>query len=352
MQRFAEMDRAPTLPRMTIWVLCGLFVATSVGCKSAKQAGASPSPAASTMPSSTSSAEPVASAKGDDAKPVYPLDVGAPDPVARRLCDAVQTQPAVRKAACCETTPVDGLNGECVRMLTAAMHDGSVTVEAADVDRCAEASKAAYDGCDWVTPILPSAPTACTGVVHGHLEDGKRCRSSLECVPGLYCRGLGPTDAGVCAKPAAAGSPCSLSVDALAAAVRASDDGDAHPECSGACVAKRCADRRKRGETCTASPQCAPGDHCANGTCVAGAYAKLGETCDDACEPGASCLSFKCAKLKAAGETCESPFECQAACVRPSDSQPGTCGMKCSAWPPAGYPGGSRRPVPAKRSKG
>jgi hypothetical protein len=235
-------------------------------------------------------------------------------------------------------------------MLTSALHDGAVTIADADVDRCVEESNRAYQGCDWVTPMSSKAPSACGGIVLGQLDEGKRCRSALECKAGLQCQGAGPTDAGTCARPSAKGAPCFLSVDALAAAVRDSNES-AHPACAGACIAKKCTDFEPRGGNCNASAQCARGDHCSNGKCVAGAFAKLGEPCEDACESGAACVAFKCVKLKGNGESCSSPFECSGSCLKTSDAVAGTCGMKCSSWPPAGYPGGVGRPMPAPRPK-
>src|SRR5262249_40908269 len=152
---------------------------------------------ASAAPSASASA----SAKKDEPRPVYPSNPGPPDPIAQRLCDALYALPSTRKAACCGTTAVPGLESESVRMLTAALHGGSVGVAATDVDRCVAESTRAYEGCDWVTPMSPPIPSACGHIVQGQLEEGKRCRSALECKVGLSCKGVGPTDAGTCAKP-------------------------------------------------------------------------------------------------------------------------------------------------------
>src|SRR5262249_26527488 len=57
----------------------------------------------------------------DQIRPVYPLDAAASDPLATRLCTALQETPAKRRAACCSTVPGVIVTSECVRMLSAAL---------------------------------------------------------------------------------------------------------------------------------------------------------------------------------------------------------------------------------------
>jgi hypothetical protein len=255
----------------------------------------------------------------------------APPSLARRLCDALQALPETRKSSCCGTSPAKGFADACVRDLDRALRDGAVALEAEAVDACATDSATELAGCDWVTPYMPRTPRTCRGIVRGRLELGHACRSSLECRDGLHCRG-------VCVPPAPLGASCSAAVDALTTYLRQGDAQTRHPECAGSCVRGRCAAPVAIGGACTVDAQCAAASHCRAGRCVAGASPALGDACDrESCADGLQCLAGRCAPPKKAGEPCTQPFECEAACLSPSADKPGTCGMKCSAWPPAGY---------------
>jgi hypothetical protein len=273
-------------------------------------------------------------------RPVYPRDPGPPDPVAQRLCDALHTLPQKRKSECCGTPPLSSLATECVRLLTAALRDGAVTLNAQDVDRCVEEASRALEGCDWVTPLMPTTPAACRGIVVGQLEAGARCRSSLDCKDGLFCRGASPTTVGVCAVPGAAGATCGGPTDTLATYLGQVDYETRHPECDGFCRGGQCTEYIAVGGACSSDKQCAPGTHCASGRCVDGPLPTIGEACSgSACADDAVCVGGKCVALKAAGEPCTSPFECRAVCLIRPGAKFGTCGPKCSNWPPAGYLG-------------
>ncbi len=262
---------------------------------------------------------------------MYPVDTSPPDALAQQLCDALHTLPEGRKATCCGETPTMGQAGECARNLTGALKARAVTLAQADVAACARASAAALEGCDWVTPLSAPLPPACDGIVHGELAKGARCRSVLECKDGLTCRGSSPTQTGVCADPSPAGGGCGGTADPLVAYTRQLDRDKRHPECAGWCERGRCTPFAGDGQACRASKQCARG-HCRSGKCSTSALPKSTEPCFDVCEAPAACLAGKCAVAKATGEACSSPFECKASCVS------GKCGMKCSGWPPPGYP--------------
>jgi hypothetical protein len=265
-------------------------------------------------------------------RPLYPVDIGTPDPMAERLCNALHTLPQTRKAQCCGTPPSSSLAGECARTLTSAVRAGAVKLVAEEIERCIEATTRQLQGCDWVTPLTRAAPQACDSLVHGQVEGGARCRSSLECTDGLFCRGLGPTTPGVCAEPAAVGTACGQGQDMLAIYTRQSAHEGRHADCAGACRAGQCTAVVGLDGACNATQECTAGTHCASGRCTTGRFAKLGEACSgDACLEGAVCTGGVCVARKAAGERCTSPFECQAACVKQPGAASGTCGMQCDA---------------------
>ncbi|WP_437951654.1 hypothetical protein WME98_13250 [Sorangium sp. So ce296] len=203
-------------------------------------ATAAPPPDAGSSPSGSSPTPPADTPVGDEISPVYPKAEGAPDPLAARLCEALHALPARRKAACSGGSPGFHAGAECARALSFALRAKAVTVSTDAVDRCVEAMARSLEGCDWGAPLTAPVPSACEGLVRGALGEGARCRSSLECVDGLRCDGVGPTDAGICRAPRAAG-PCGLSVDALAAVTRQTRYAEAHPECRGRCAGRACA---------------------------------------------------------------------------------------------------------------
>ncbi len=268
-------------------------------------------------------------------KPLYPLNIGKPDPLAERLCGALQAAPLQRKAECCGTTTSGGLTSECVRILTTTLRDGAVRIEAGVVDNCIKATSRQLDGCEWVTPLLPALPEACLEIIQGQLKAGERCRSTLECREGLICRGARTTVAGVCSAPSAVGGACSRAVDTLVTYTRQPTDDPHHPDCLGYCFQGQCSAFAAVGEPCLSNQQCSVGAHCAAGRCVDGPPPKIGEPCDKTiCEGAAACVDGKCAALKPSGETCTSPFECQGSCVKNAGTAVGTCGMQCSWVPP------------------
>jgi hypothetical protein len=282
-------------------------------------------------------AAPLAEARPHGAPPAAPAKA-APQPVVEKLCDALQKWPEERKQACCSTSPTGSLASVCAEGIGRALREGSLSLEPADVERCAAESKHQLEGCDWVTPYLPATPTACLGILHGRLQSGARCRSTLECEDGLACRGGSPTTPGVCVSPGQPGAVCSAAADTLASYARQTDLEARHPQCAGYCVRGRCAAFVAMGGACSAAEQCAPGSHCVSGHCAAGPAPALGEACaSTSCAPGLACIGGQCAAPKKAGESCRRSAECAASCVVEPGAESGVCGMKCSAWPPAGY---------------
>ena len=185
---------------------------------------------------------PARTAEDDESvRSVYPLDTSAPDPAVVRLCVALQARPQTRLAECRATTPGVLVTSECVRTLGAALHSGAATLDIAGVDRCVDATDRALAGCAWVGHGVPEPPSDCEGVVRGALATGSRCRSSLECLDGLRCHGVGPTTAGRCGPPHDDGAACGGSVDSLAVYARQNHYDARHPECQGWCSGRKCA---------------------------------------------------------------------------------------------------------------
>ncbi|WP_437276989.1 hypothetical protein WME90_37950 [Sorangium sp. So ce375] len=293
---------------------------------------ATPSPEAGASAASLP-AWPADSVAGDEIAPVYGKAEGAPEPLAARLCEALHALPARRKTACCGGAAGFHAAAECARALSLAVRTRAVTLSNDDVGRCVEAMERSVDGCDWVSPLAAPVPPACEGIVRGALGEGARCRSSLECADGLRCDGAGPTDAGTCRAPRAAG-PCGLSVDVLAAVTRQTRYDEAHPECRGHCAGRACADDVPLGGRCEADAACGRGRRCVDARCSEAALPPAGAAClGGHCAPGARCVDGRCAAPKAEGEACARDGECRAACVRGgrAGASSGVCGMRCAA---------------------
>jgi hypothetical protein len=267
----------------------------------------------------------------DEVKPVYPLDAGPPDPLTHKLCSALHDLSEERRASCCTERPGMVVTSECERMLTSAVASKAVALEATEVDRCATAMEKAHEGCDWIGPFPPETPSECEGLVHGSLPVGARCRSSLECVPGVRCHGVGPTTLGVCGAKHADGQTCGAAVDSLAVFAKQQAYLErAHSECSGYCDHLRCAPLAPPGEPCRSGSQCADGA-CATGKCAPHVVGKPGDACPTGeCSDGARCMEGRCVERRGEGAACKSDLECRGACLK-SDGGPGACGRLCSA---------------------
>lgn len=254
------------------------------------------------------------------------------DPLAKRLCDVLHALPAKRKQECCGTA-VASLADLCTQELTASVRRGTVTLDSAGIDRCGVEAERQLAGCAWVTPLAPSRPAACGGLIGGKLRSGASCRSSLECGDGLFCRGLSPAGAGVCQPPAEASARCEAPADNLAAFARAKND-PRHAECKGRCVKGKCVPPTPAGEACVSSVLCAAGMNCIAGRCQALPLPTLGASCagKTSCDAGAFCDAGSCRAVKEAGERCSMPFECRAlACAKPKGQDTGTCADPCPA---------------------
>lgn len=296
------MSAAPRAPR---WTLVLLLFAGACRCSKA--------------PTENSGEEAV--------EPVYGGAAKTPDPRARELCQALHALPAERRAACCGGAPGQTLVAECARMLSLALASGNVELDARRTAACLADQHSAFAGCGWVGPSAPPLPEVCQGLTVGKLDSGGRCRSSLECRDGLRCRGLGPTQAGVCDAPGAPTTACELGVDPLA--VYLIQDSRNHPECAGTCLRRTCITAVAAGEACSYGGQCGPDAHCAAGHCAPGRFAKDGEPCSvGACAPGSVCHDGSCVPRKKEGGRCTTDEECLGACLSP-DGGSGVCGMRC-----------------------
>jgi hypothetical protein len=291
-----------------------LLLALSFACK--KPAPAAPAPAADALDAGAD----------EDVKPVYAA--GETVPLAQQLCDALYEVQADRRAACCSSKPSPGLGlSQCVLTVSAALRSGAVSLEAKSVAACAAAQTKRYEGCAWVGPAHPSLPTECADLLHGTLKAGAVCRSSLECLDGSFCLGVGPTQPGKCSPPKSDGQACRLSVDALAGYAR-QDEELHHPECAGYCGHYKCAPRTAPGGACHMASECPGGQHCDGNKCVAGAAAAAGEACvGGACADGLSCVSGKCAAPLPTGAACKSDAECTGGCIPATH----VCGQRCDA---------------------
>ncbi len=305
------------------------------GCTCSKADGDPAAPTASagpTAPAASAAAAPTSKPDGE-IQPVYPIDAGPPDPLALRFCEAVQALPEKRKSECCTgarvgTAPVDA----CVRTLSYALAQHAVTLAPADLDRCAEAMKAATSGCDWVTPFAISIPPACVGILNGTLAARAPCRSSLECAAGLRCQGLSAVDLGACGAPRAARFQCGVGIDTLAAYTRQDNVDRDHPECEGRCTRGGCEDAFALGAECKSDSQCGK-NLCLAGKCAAGALPALGAACPaGVCAPGAGCVNAVCVAPKAEGAACGSSAECRGECVLGDAGPAGTCTMRCPSF--------------------
>ena len=205
----------------------------------------------------------------DDSRPVYPLVTSDLDPDAARVCAALQDRPHERRAACKGTTPGVSFAAFCTSALTSAIRSGAARVDTAAAATCESAIDRSLQGCDWVGPIDAPVPLECDGFIHGLRGEGASCRSSLECVEGLRCHGVGPTAVGRCGHPRADGEACGVAVDPLVAYARQDRVERAHPECTGFCSDHVCAARAPRGGACRATVGCTAEDVCVDRRCAA-----------------------------------------------------------------------------------
>jgi hypothetical protein len=267
------------------WVLsCSLLLAAE-GCRRAADDGdAIPAGTRDAVPAGTSARPGGATADRDRRAAER----------ATRVCQAIQSAPAHRRAACCGGPPSGHVEAQCVRQLSRALAAEHIELDDQKLQSCSEASERAQTGCDWVTPGQPIPPPECRELTRGRVELGGACQSSLECRSPLHCAGSTPSQPGRCASPKPAGEPCEAPADALAAYLFVPDLERAHPSCEGECsrVSHRCE------PSAAGSPSAARSD----------------------ATPDA-----RGSKLE--GEACVTDFDCRSGgCA----GEPPTCGMKCS----------------------
>jgi hypothetical protein len=326
--------------RVAVWVAFVLAGADAVGACKTRDTGPGESGGTDAAPSSSASAAAAnsiqvpAAGPDEEVKPVYPVDGAPPDPIAERLCKLVHEGEPSRRAQCCHTKPGTLFTSECVRTLSYALKHQAVTLDAADIDKCEAALATVYAGCEWVGPMPPLLPDACTTIVHGKLASGAVCRSSLECEGNMRCRGVGPTTLGRCAPPGPAGASCGGTVDTLATYTR--EDlklNTAHPECEDFCNRRVCAQVPPDGTPCVLPVQCGPKHACVAGKCASIPPGKLGESCKTVpCDEDLVCIAGKCSARRNNGESCENDFQCKAGCLKADGGKTGTCGMKCNPY--------------------
>lgn len=312
--------------RTTFSVQFAAFMVLGCGSDPTEQAA----PAASSLAAAPSQSAPIASASAqavrgtDEITPVYPKDNLPPEPIATRYCAAVHGVVSERRAKCCKEDPRTTAEGECVRTLSSALRSKAVTMEEAVVARCEEASKKAFDGCDWVGMGAHAAPDECIGILRGTLAEGAVCRSSLECTGKLRCFGLGATQPGRCVKSRPTNSLCGTGVDTLAGLTAQDTWERVHPECEGSCVQKRCRDAAATGAACKVGLDCGPGRSCRSGACSTEPLPAIAAPCAEGeCARGLRCVEGKCAKARPAGESCKADFDCAGACEN------GKCAQLC-----------------------
>lgn len=249
-------------------------------------------------------------------RPAAPL-LGAIQPAkaAEDMCSALHLLPGARAAECCAIAPERNLYDECVKVISRALAARAVELDASAIAGCQQARQEQLRGCDWVRPGLPVAPAVCQGLVEGRVPLGGACRSSLECAANAHCASGAGAVQGRCAPPAAAGAPCGRSADELAAYLLDSSVDARHPRCAGFCslTSHQCELNPAEGAACKAHVNCAPGQHCENGACAAGAsVATLAET----------------------GASCRSDFDCaRGGCVTSGETGARVCGKRCPATP-------------------
>jgi hypothetical protein len=252
--------------------------------------------------------------------------------LAQRLCAALHTLPAERKAQCCGAKPQQPLLEECVGALSRSLAAHSLELDSDAVTACAADMQQTLSGCDWVTPSQPLTPATCQSLFRGRLGIGAACRSSLECEGRLHCEGSTPTQAGHCAEPAPIGAGCGSHVDALASYVLVRELERSHPFCADFCslATHKCEPSPVEGSSCVASVNCGPEQSCVRGTCSRARGALDAPCAGSSCEPGLRCAAGRCRPFARAGERCANDFECASGGCVPGPSGDGTCGAKCS----------------------
>jgi len=247
------------------------------------------------------------------------------------LCEALHDLPARRKQECCGARNAS-LAALCTTALAESLGASRTLVDADAIERCGKASARELVGCEWAGPLQPGLPAACSGLIVGQMERGATCQSSLECRDGLYCQGVSPLGAGVCAAPARVGARCEFPADNLAAYARAEGD-PRHPSCEGICLRGRCLAKLAEGGACSGSAQCAGGRNCISGQCRDTALFAQGAACSSSaeCAAGNLCIDKNCGAHKPGAASGRLPFECRSLECRKADGEDsGVCVDACA----------------------
>jgi hypothetical protein len=251
---------------------------------------------------------------------------------ALQLCEALHDLPARRKQECCGAQSAS-LAALCTTALTESLRESRARIDADAIDRCRKASARQLVGCAWVGPLQPDLPAACSGLIEGQIERGATCQSSLECRDGLYCQGVSPLAAGICAAPAQVGARCEFPADNLAVYTRA-EGGPRHPSCEGVCLRGRCLAKLAEGGTCSSAGQCADGRNCIAGQCRDAPLFATDAQCASSteCAAGDLCIDAHCSAPKSGGASCRLPFECRSLeCRKAAGEDSGLCVDACVA---------------------
>lgn len=305
-------------------ILLALFIASVAACDDKPAPAPAVSASVALPPPATASAAPDLRVQ-----PVYPAKPGPPAPLAQRYCDAVQALPDRRRNECCPDSPSGFPQTDaCVRTLSYALADHAISIDGGDLDKCVDAMTKDTRGCDWVSFQAPTLPAACDGILHGSLQAGATCRSSLECAGSLRCQDLSATEPGKCGPARAADLQCGVGIDTLASTTRQDRYEKAHPECEGYCVHRACKASAALGAACESDVQCGRA-RCEAKKCTDAPPPAAGQPCTSACAEGSRCIGGACAAIKSEGEACASDAECRLACEAPDAGIAAACAKHC-----------------------
>ena len=334
----AMQDGRATNRTMRVWSLC---IVGLVACSPNKSEPPSARPKTATLRSPGLVAK--RSKTGSFAPPSNASSRGSRSNDARaalvqRLCNALQTLPRARRAACCDRSYKFTLQPECEKRLQAYIDDRSIRLSQERVDGCVAAMKKSLAGCDWPGPSWRPVPRACVDITEGQRDIGQPCGSHLACKSDLHCAGLTAQSNGTCKRSGDIGASCDFGPDPLATVLRQDDIEHRYLACNGGyCRLGRCRAYSPIGQPCGAKHGCGPEARCVEGLCVAGYLASA----DAACEPGGCaadlhCVAGRCKTPKAPGAACTTDEECYGTCAQDR------CARSCRTQPTFGAPTNDR----------
>lgn len=169
--------------------------------------------------------------------------------IVERVCATLHDLPREKRAECEGRPSGISMAPLCRAQLSRAIGSGAIKAEPAALEACLSDVARRYDSCAFVNERAAVRPASCSGVLTGTRPADATCQSTLECVEGHICDGVGPFDPGVCRPRRKPGDACGLGIDPLAGYVHAVA-GEETPECEGVCVQNRCrtpAEARAKG---------------------------------------------------------------------------------------------------------